>query len=256
MATKHVRRDRMSDAKLRGLERRWRETGAVEDEAAYVLERMRVGDLRPERVELAAYCGHAGARAALGPGAPAVFSVLPSSTTDEWDYQARESFRSFLIRVAGFGGEAFLHAALAAGWFVLPVFERIRRDPRPREALEVAEACLLDLCAQNLAKATAASAGAAAAQGGAADIGDVLTGPPPPRESGAADLASYVCQLAATLEARTGPDIGVGAVSDMIEMLGAVGVNWSMLAGSLAQRVASWALGPNAGSRTARGSSG
>lgn len=237
----------VSDAKLRELERRWRETGAVDDEAAYLLERVRVGDLTPERVELAAYCGNAGARATLAPAAPAVFCVLPSSTTDEWDYEARESFRSFLTRVAGFGGEAFLHAALAAGWFVLPVFERVRRDPRPREALEVAEACLLEPSAQNLAKATAASEGAAAAQGGSADIGDVLTGPPPPRESGAADLASYVCQLAATLEVRSRSELGVGAVSDMIEMLGAVGVNWSMLAGSLAQRVASWALGPNAG---------
>jgi hypothetical protein len=89
--------------------------------------------------------------------------------------------------------------------------------------------------------------GAAAAQGGSADIGNVLTGPPPPRESGAADLASYVCQLAATLEVRTGPDLGVGAVSDMIELLGAVKVNWSMLAGSLAQRVASWALASELG---------
>ena len=31
----------MSDAKLRELERRWKETGTVEDEAAYPLERVR-----------------------------------------------------------------------------------------------------------------------------------------------------------------------------------------------------------------------
>ena len=52
----------MSDTKLRELERRWKETGAVEDEAAYLLERVRVGDLTQERLELAAYCGHEGAR--------------------------------------------------------------------------------------------------------------------------------------------------------------------------------------------------
>jgi hypothetical protein len=52
----------MSDRKLRDLERRWKETGTVEDEAAYLLERVRVGDLTQERLELAAYCGHEGAR--------------------------------------------------------------------------------------------------------------------------------------------------------------------------------------------------
>ncbi len=38
----------MSDSKLRELERRWRETQAVEDEAAYLLERVRVGELEQE----------------------------------------------------------------------------------------------------------------------------------------------------------------------------------------------------------------
>ena len=51
----------MSDQKLRELERRWRESGSVEDEAAYLRERVRVGDLTQERLELAAYCGHEGA---------------------------------------------------------------------------------------------------------------------------------------------------------------------------------------------------
>ena len=52
----------MSDQRLRELERRWRETGSVEDEAAYLRERVRVGDLTQERLELAAYCGHEGAK--------------------------------------------------------------------------------------------------------------------------------------------------------------------------------------------------
>ena len=56
----------MSDSRLRELERRFRKTGAVEDEAAYLLERVRVGDLAQEKLELAAYCGHEGARLASG----------------------------------------------------------------------------------------------------------------------------------------------------------------------------------------------
>ncbi len=58
----------MSDERLRELERRWRETGSVEDEAAWLRERVRVGDLSQERLELAAYCRHAAAeRAYAGP---------------------------------------------------------------------------------------------------------------------------------------------------------------------------------------------
>ena len=51
----------MSDEKLRELERRFKETGSVEDEAAWLKERVRVGDLTQERLELAAYCGYEGA---------------------------------------------------------------------------------------------------------------------------------------------------------------------------------------------------
>lgn len=57
----------MSDQRLRELERRWRETGAVANEAAYLRERVRAGDLTPERLAVAACCGHAGARTARLP---------------------------------------------------------------------------------------------------------------------------------------------------------------------------------------------
>jgi hypothetical protein len=48
----------MSDATLRALERRWRATGDVEDEAAFLLQRVRAGGLCDARLDLAAYCGH------------------------------------------------------------------------------------------------------------------------------------------------------------------------------------------------------
>ena len=44
----------MSDARLRELERRFKETGATEDEAALLLGRVRAGDLEPTRLDLAA----------------------------------------------------------------------------------------------------------------------------------------------------------------------------------------------------------
>ena len=47
----------VSDADLRELERRFRETGSVENEAAWLLERVRAGELTQDRFDLAGYCG-------------------------------------------------------------------------------------------------------------------------------------------------------------------------------------------------------
>lgn len=58
----------MSDARLRELERRWKETGTADDEAAYLLERVRSGELTLDRVRIAAQCGSEAARLALGLG--------------------------------------------------------------------------------------------------------------------------------------------------------------------------------------------
>lgn len=63
-ADEHEALFQMSDQKLRELQRRWKETQSVEDEATYLLERVRVGDLSKAALELAAYCGHEAARLA------------------------------------------------------------------------------------------------------------------------------------------------------------------------------------------------
>lgn len=55
----------MSDERLRELERRWRATGAADDGAAWLVERVRIGDLEASRLMLAAYLGHHAARAAV-----------------------------------------------------------------------------------------------------------------------------------------------------------------------------------------------
>ena len=56
----------MADEKVREAERRWRESGAILDEAAYMRERIRTGGLTREQVELAAHWGHEGAELCLG----------------------------------------------------------------------------------------------------------------------------------------------------------------------------------------------
>ncbi|MCA9646234.1 MAG: hypothetical protein KC492_36335, partial [Myxococcales bacterium] len=64
----------MTDSRLQQLRRAWEASGAVEDEAAYLRERVRVGELSQERLELAAYFGHLAARmqATVGDLSPTV----------------------------------------------------------------------------------------------------------------------------------------------------------------------------------------
>ncbi|MBX3467746.1 MAG: hypothetical protein KF878_12750 [Planctomycetes bacterium] len=118
----------MSDAKLRELERRWRETGAVEDEAAYLLERVRVGDLTRERLELAAYCGHEGARRAVGdvqPGEAETLGAWASALISRWRDGAIRASEAVAVAVA----REWLVAdhSFAGGRTLSPFVESVRR---------------------------------------------------------------------------------------------------------------------------------
>jgi hypothetical protein len=57
----------VTDERLRGVEQRWRRTGAVEDEAAYLLERVRAGQLTRSHLELLSYAEDPAGVAAVGP---------------------------------------------------------------------------------------------------------------------------------------------------------------------------------------------
>jgi len=66
------------------LERRWKRSGALDDEAAYLLERVRSGDLERERLEAAGLVGH--------PGAARALKLLALDEFDPWaDRMARGS---------------------------------------------------------------------------------------------------------------------------------------------------------------------
>lgn len=109
----------MTDARLRDLERRWKETSAPQDEAVYLLERVRIGDLTQERLELAAYCWHKGARATISAAPP------PSD---------------FLKWIEGFtrwGNRGVAAAALALAQAVLP-FITVETGDRSLEPVLVA----------------------------------------------------------------------------------------------------------------------
>jgi hypothetical protein len=115
----------MSDERLREAERRWRETGAVEDEARFLIEQVRLGELTTPRLRLAAYCDHDGAREALAeaarrPGPPQL-----------WIYGLEE-----------WGPQVVARAAVAAAYSVLPLVEKEQPSMAhtPRHHLEVADA--------------------------------------------------------------------------------------------------------------------
>jgi hypothetical protein len=88
----------MSDRRLRELERRFRDTGSLEDEAAWLAERVRTRELRASRLHLCALLAHEASRLAL--------SEEQERATD---------FADWLARLTQFGREAAIRVALAFG---------------------------------------------------------------------------------------------------------------------------------------------
>lgn len=66
----------MVDERLRELERRWSESGALEDEVKLLRERVRLGLVDARGLEFAAYLDHSAARRLLGEDAPAPIENL------------------------------------------------------------------------------------------------------------------------------------------------------------------------------------
>lgn len=105
----------MSDTRLRELERRWKETGAVEDEAAYLVERVRAGEVTRERLELSAYCGYEAALRIVPEARP----FAPSATF----FLPMHLFNHIRQDVA-------CRCAIAVGHVVMPLAGRIQATNR------------------------------------------------------------------------------------------------------------------------------
>lgn len=99
----------MADERWRALERRWQQTGAVEDEAALIAERLRAGDLAEERGRLLAWLGHEAAVLAVGPAFDE--RELADASTK------RRAQHAFWSGLADFGTEVAARSVLAhARW--------------------------------------------------------------------------------------------------------------------------------------------
>lgn len=92
----------MSDERLRELERRWKESETVEDEAAWLKERVRVGDLEWSRLELAACLGHEAAVAVAPPGfKPSWGDWIYRLGTGHWGLESSLRAFVFLLEQSG-----------------------------------------------------------------------------------------------------------------------------------------------------------
>jgi hypothetical protein len=80
----------VTDERYRECERRWKESGAVEDEAVWFRERLRVGNLSSEHLDLAAYAGSDAARLVLGSEAtlPLAVAYQHAERAERWGVPA------------------------------------------------------------------------------------------------------------------------------------------------------------------------
>jgi len=142
----------VADQRLRELERRWTETGADSDEAAYLRERVKTGELNEIRLRCAAALGSPGSRQAIG-----------SSALEDADDPA-----GVVRALAGFYGPgvdsaerkelcervAFAAASAAVGAVPAPSEETLARHraAAPSQVISAAEGHALGCCPWHFAK--------------------------------------------------------------------------------------------------------
>jgi hypothetical protein len=152
-----VVRAAVSDERLRTLERAWQESGSAQAEAAYLLERVRVGDLGQSKLELAALCGHQGAG-------------LAANSTTLWKVESTDPPNEWTSALEPWGKEVSVRGAVAAGWSVLGLWEDAHPGQRePRSTIEAAEAWLLCPCDAHAASAQEAADAVSDLNGGRQD---------------------------------------------------------------------------------------
>lgn len=195
----------MTDDRLRELERRWKETGSVEDEAAWLSERVRAGYVTHDQVLVAAYLGLPPARLALGADAP----TIPSANRD-WVSGLRHFAK--IVSVVGAVTVARNQLHIWTEW--------APGDGRPGLAIEAASAWIQCPCDDHARAAEAAYEAAHAASRLTVAASDWNQVPrtarasiPAARAAGkAADSAACAARAAAALDARRASEHLLGVI--------------------------------------------
>lgn len=152
----------MSDTTIRGLERKWQQSGAVQDEVELLRARLRAADVTQPRLELAAYCGHPGAHAIVGSQAKYACACRGQDLTHGHAAWAGPGFvqnvplQAWLEGLEHWGIPIMARAAVAAARSVLPLHEVPRDGSRawgsrygPRTAVESVETWLRCPCLEH-----------------------------------------------------------------------------------------------------------
>ncbi|MCO5170330.1 MAG: hypothetical protein M9894_28675 [Planctomycetes bacterium] len=152
----------MSDARLRDLERRWRETGDPDDGAVWLRARLRAGDLDRDRLDLAAYCGHPAAQRlsdrrpppgdAWDWGEGLVLAEVAPLNPPQASTGRRIRAQTTSWAALGFAREVCARACVAAGEVVLD----LARRPEAVEGLDAARRWLVSRSQAERARASAA----------------------------------------------------------------------------------------------------
>lgn len=228
----------VTDLVLREQERRFRATGDVRDEAAYLLLRVRGGDLARKRLELAALLGHRAAiLATLSTGLPDLSSDVAVPETGLFPVLS-----GWLRELCSLDAEAGVRAALACCEAGLPLFEKLHPGCRePRAVLHAIREWLADQTWAGRARVV----GAALAAEEAVSDATLYVGPLPERTVG---FASTYCGLALADEAILRGH-GSGMLTDPLSAVChaastvAAGIGTEQTARSICESLVPWALG-------------
>mgnify|MGYP001372804556 CR=1 FL=1 len=229
----------MSDARLRELERRFLASRDPQDEATWLVERVRVGRLRPERLELAGLCGHTAARTALlalrGPAAdPVAAGVIPPP----------DDLGRLLLALDARDPAACARAALTLARAVAAVDRPLCGQdgaPDPAQAADLAVETALR-AAEALLRAPSPLAGALAARAARA-----LTRRSEPRAWAALRAATAAARLvdAPRLAGEWNERVGEDA-AELAAAAWMAGLDQAATLGRVRAEVAAWAIGAEA----------
>ncbi|MGE0708615.1 MAG: hypothetical protein AB7N76_12655 [Planctomycetota bacterium] len=209
----------MTDSHLRELERRFRASGSVDDEVAWLRARVQAGDLRESRLKLAAICGHAASGILAGEG--------PGERRDAW-----------CNRIAEHGREAVERSDLAVGRHLLPCWTvAFPSDDRLEKALRVVEERLQGARSETRVEGLGrAKHDAARLQAGGYDS-------PAARAAGAIEYAHGLSVYAAEGSLASMLQIVLSDSCERWEGRPEGGSRWPEILAAVAREVAPWALG-------------
>lgn len=238
----------MADDSLKDLERRFRTTGSIEDEVAWLHARRVAGRIEPARLELAAWLGHPAAQRVAGPDARD-FHAAPHSTPAIGPLAGVELPTGWIKNAAPLHPELGARAGIAALNRVVPQAAELRRDCGAAVAL--AEDCVVCPCERHVTAAreamerqeqAAAEPESSRLHKGAAFLLALVTDD---ETSGEADDDSPEARLMAAILGDTPPSIWMAEGVLVQAMVGGVehGVSVDAISTAVRDELVAWLLG-------------